>query len=254
MAEAAGLTLAIETSNPNAPGTPGVALGVRTDGVTELIATEPLGEGERHDDLLMPAIERLFRSQGRSPVELERVAVSAGPGGYTGLRIATAAANLIALTTGAMVARVPSACVVAHALPRPGPMDPTRGPAKGPMDPTHDSKAETTTHVCLACKGSSAWVTRFDAGGAPIDLGALRSAEDLGLRAGDRVVGDRFLPEPFRAEAARVGASVIEPMLEPAACLALAWSVDGHEAGSLTPLYGREAEAVTRWRELHGGP
>ncbi len=234
------LTLAIETSNPSArtaggDGTggaaePGVALGLTSDQACETLGTEPLGTGDRHDDLLLPAIDRLFTRMGHSPAELRRIVVSVGPGGYTGLRIATSAANLIALATGGSVVSVPSAAVVARSL---------RG--RGPLA------------VCLASKGDSAWVTRFDAEGSMTDPGSLRSAADLALLSGETLVGDRFLPAGFRAEAEAAGCPVVEPLFDASACLALAWAFPAREAGEAAPLYGREAEAVTRWRELHGG-
>ncbi|MEO1534508.1 MAG: tRNA (adenosine(37)-N6)-threonylcarbamoyltransferase complex dimerization subunit type 1 TsaB [Planctomycetota bacterium] len=223
------LTLAIETSNPSSGGEPGVALGMTSAESCDALGVEPLGSGERHDDLLMPAIDRLFTHLGHKPHELHRIAVSVGPGGFTGLRIATSAANLIALSTGADVVAVPSAAVVAQA---------TTG--RGPLV------------VCLASKGVSAWVTRFDAKGQITDAGSLRTADELGLSGDETLVGDRFLPETFREAAERAGCGVAEPVFDPAACLALAWAFPARQAGEVAPLYGREAEAVTRWRELHG--
>lgn len=224
------LTLAIETSNPSAGGEPGVALGMTSEQHCEALGVESLGTGERHDDLLMPAIDRLLARLGRSPGELGRIAVSVGPGGYTGLRIATSAANLIALSTGSAVVAVPSAAVVARAMADRGPLV-----------------------VCLASKGDSAWVTRFDADATMAAPGALTNDEHLGLKPGETLVGDRFLPETFREAAAAAGCAVEPPAFDPSACLELAWAYPSCEAGEATPVYGREAEAVTRWRELHGG-
>ncbi len=226
----AELTLAIETSNPSSGGEPGVALGVTGADTCDVLGMEPLGSGERHDDLLMPAVDRLFRRLGREPRELDRIAVSIGPGGYTGLRIASAAANLIGFASGARIVGVPSAWVVARGLAGHGPLA-----------------------VCLACKGDSAWVTRFDAQGEAVDGGALRTADDLALASNELLIGDRFLPASFREAAERAGRPIIEPVFSAEACLASAWRFEACEPGKVTPLYGREAEAVTRWRELHGG-
>jgi hypothetical protein len=72
-----------------------VALGRVVTGVgAELLAREPLRSDHRHEDDLMPAIDRLFRAAGASPKDIRRVAVSAGPGGFTGLRSAIAATGL----------------------------------------------------------------------------------------------------------------------------------------------------------------
>lgn len=223
------LTLAIESSNPSAGPEPGVAVGWTAPGHCETLGEEPLGAGERHDDLLMPAVDRLFKRLNVQPDQIGRVAVSIGPGGYTGLRIASAAANMIALATDAPVVSVPSASVVARALARQGPV-----------------------LVCLASKRDSAWITRCGPDGRPLDPGRLASADDLNLQPPDALVGDRFLPDSFRERAAEVGCEVVEPVFRAPACLALAWSFEARKAGEATPLYGREAEAVTRWRELHG--
>lgn len=228
MAEAV-LTLAIESSNPSSGGEPGVAMGLTSPKACNVLGIEPLGTGERHDDLLMPAIDRLFARLDRSPSELARIAVSVGPGGYTGLRIATSAVNLIALATGCKVVGVPSAAVVARGFIGRGPLV-----------------------VCLASKGESAWVTRFDASGGMSDAGSLRTADELNLHADETLVGDRFVPESFQAAAKAQGCAVIEPVFGPVACLELAWAFPEHQSGEITPQYGREAEAVTRWRELHG--
>ncbi|MEL6795565.1 MAG: tRNA (adenosine(37)-N6)-threonylcarbamoyltransferase complex dimerization subunit type 1 TsaB [Planctomycetota bacterium] len=229
------LTLAIETSNPSArtevDSEPGVALGLVSAESCAVLGVEVLGTGERHDDLLMPAIDRLFTNLGRSPGAIHRVAVSAGSGGYTGLRIATSAANLIALATGCPVVAVPSAAVVAHAMAGRGPLV-----------------------VCLASKGESAWVTRFDGDGGMVGGGSLMSAADLNLRPGETLVGDRFLPESFRDAAASTGCDTAHPNFSPEACLALSARFPPVQAGNAAPLYGREAEAVTRWRELRGKP
>ena len=229
------VTLAIESSNPSsrteAGGEPGVALGMVSAESCNVLGVEPLGRGERHDDLLMPAIDRLFRNLGRTPRDIHRVSVSVGPGGYTGLRIATSAANLIALETGCPVVAVPSAAVVALAMAGRGPLV-----------------------VCLASKAEAAWVTRFDADGAMVGGGSLMSAADLNLLPSETLVGDRFLPESFRDAATSTGCDTAQPVFSPESCLALSARFSPVQAGNAAPLYGREAEAVTRWRDLRGKP
>ncbi|MEM9166290.1 MAG: tRNA (adenosine(37)-N6)-threonylcarbamoyltransferase complex dimerization subunit type 1 TsaB [Planctomycetota bacterium] len=225
------LTLAIETSNPSS-GAAEVALGMTAPGACELLDTQPLGSGERHDDLLMPAIARLFERARREPDELGRVAVSVGPGGYTGLRIATAAASAIGLATGAAVVGVPSACVAAAGAERDG----------------------TPFAVALAFKGESAWVTRFRADGSGLDAGRLMQTGQLGDLSRGTWIADRFLPDPWRRAIQAAGGRIAEPRFEARSVLRLAWSFEAAPDGVVTPLYGREAEAVTRWRALHGGP
>ncbi|MGP1273062.1 MAG: tRNA (adenosine(37)-N6)-threonylcarbamoyltransferase complex dimerization subunit type 1 TsaB [Phycisphaerales bacterium] len=229
MAEQGSLTLAIETSNPSAGGEPGVALGLTSRLGVAVLAVEPIGRGDRHDDLLMPAIDRVFRAAGCAPRDLERIAVSIGPGGYTGLRIATAAASVLGMTTGAMVLGIPSAWVAAR-----------RVRAGGPFA------------VCLAGKAHNAWIELFEADGTPRGNGSLLDAEEIARLPVERWIGDRFLPSAARTRIEASGGVIEPPVFDPVAAMELAWSVPPAPRGAVTPLYGREAEAVTRWRALHG--
>lgn len=51
----------------------------------------------RHVEDLVPAIERLLKGTGLAPAEIDAVAVSAGPGSFTGLRVGMATAKGFAL-------------------------------------------------------------------------------------------------------------------------------------------------------------
>lgn len=233
----ARLTLAIETSNPSARageeggGGPGVALGVvRGRWDVEVLAVEPLAPTARHDDDLMPAIDRLFARAGAERRTVERVAVSVGPGGYTALRIAVATGKMLCEALGARCVGVPSAQVAARRV----------------------DAAGRRFAVALASKGSTAHVTVFDEGGRAADGGALIGAEGVeGLGVGV-LAADRFLPEGMRAEAQRLGIEVRPPVLDPAACFEASLGLAEIEADALLPVYAREPEAVTLWRKRRG--
>ena len=77
------LVLALDAASP----TPGVALAD-----SENVFEEALPSDRRSSESLLPAVARLFASAGRSLSECERIAVCAGPGSFTGLRIAMASA------------------------------------------------------------------------------------------------------------------------------------------------------------------
>lgn len=228
-------TLAIETSNPSAAqgaSGPGVAAGVvRAGGGVEVLGVEMLRSAGRHDDDLMPAIDRLWSRLGLPRAEIARVAVSLGPGGYTGLRVAVVAAKVIAEAVGAVCVGVPSAMVVARraAPDLPAPFG-----------------------VALASKGSTTVVTVFDAPtspvGGPREVDA-ESVETLGLRA---LIADRHLPPALRERCATLGVRIEEPIFDPAACLEASATLEPVDPARLVPIYGREPEAVRKWRELHG--
>lgn len=250
------ITLAIEASNPSAAAdpddpkrvAPGVCLGT-DDGAgrdVRILATEPLG-GSRHDADLLPAIDRLCTRAGIGPDGIDRVAVSAGPGGYTGLRIAIVAAQSIA--EGATARRasqgrppcravaVPSVLVVARRV------DPAAGPFL----------------IALASKGRTAWVTAFDRAGAAADEGGLLDADGVERLASatgaGRLVADRFLPDEIRERAEALGLRLEAPVFDPAACLEVSLAFPDLDPALLRPVYPREAEAVRKWRERgDGGP
>ena len=222
------LTLAIESSNPSSGGTPGVALGLVTESAVEVLDTEPLGTGQRHDDLLMPAIARLMDRAGKDPVSLDRVVCSMGPGGFTGLRIATAAANMIAMASGARLFGVPSAWVAAA-----------------------QADVNSPFAVALASKGETCFMTCFDSHRHPTSEGAIIGPAEIGSLGVSALIGDRFLPEQIREACTEAGISVHEPIFSAAACLGRANQAREFNLGDLAPLYGREAEAVTKWRQLH---
>jgi tRNA threonylcarbamoyladenosine biosynthesis protein TsaB len=236
-----GLTLAIEISNPSSGprgevragpestvlAGPGVALA-RDGGEPD---TELLNQTGRHDDDLMPAIDRLFRRAGARPADLSRIALSIGPGGYTSLRIAVATAKLLAEATGAQVLPIPSAHVAAFFIPDAAPM-----------------------LVCLASKGTTAHATLLPAGPhrfAHAQVLGLIDAAALAPSGCRTIVGDRFLPEPFRDAAQRAKIPILEPVFAAASLLHLARAASPADPLALAPLYAREAEAVTQWRLRH---
>ncbi len=226
------VTLAIEISNPSSGpcgrvevnghpvlAGPGVAIarhGAEPD-------TELLNETGRHDDDLMPAIDRLFSRAGARPSDLTAIAVSIGPGGYTSLRIAIATAKLLSFATGARVHPVPSALAAAFLVAPPQP-----------------------TLVCLASKGDTAHATLLPEGpdrfAAAQPLGLIDAGHIAGAGC-SAIIADRFLPEPFRA----AGLPVIEPVFAPASLLRLIAGAAPVDALALAPLYPRQAEAVTQW-------
>jgi tRNA threonylcarbamoyladenosine biosynthesis protein TsaB len=69
-----------------------------------------------HDELLVPLAQELLRACGLSASDLRAVAVSAGPGSFTGLRIGMAAAKGLALALGIPLIAVPSFDAVARGI------------------------------------------------------------------------------------------------------------------------------------------
>jgi tRNA A37 threonylcarbamoyladenosine modification protein TsaB len=234
------LILAIETSNPG-PDTPrrpsatpraAVALARLRPPAFDLLRVEPLQPHARQDDGLFPAIDRLFRAADAIPANLAEIAVSVGPGGFTSLRIAVAAAKTIAEATGARCRAVPTA----HALIR------RANPAGLPP-----------TTIALAWKRDDAWCQSFARGSLhPAAPGAITPLASIPLGPASRLIADHELIDILGARGLIPPGSILEPPhFDPVAVLEAALEIPPVDPLALTPLYPREPEAVTKWRTLH---
>lgn len=231
------LTLAIETSNPSSHA-PGLA-GELALGTGEHIATEPVGAGDGHEDDLAAAIDRLCRREGIKPDTIRRVAVSIGPGGFTALRIAVGTARMMAESLGVEVVPVPSTDVVAAGA-----------------DP-----ALTSFAVALTSKRGTAWIARYTrpAPGAPFGINTERpprvmTAADLAAAHAETpllaLFADAHLDPSLRSWAEATRVPIRPPIFSARALLRLSATPAAIPAEALVPLYPREPEAVTKWREL----
>lgn len=225
------LILAIEATNPNVP-TPGVL--VARGGV--VLASTPLVQQGRHDDVLLPAIAGLLRQAGCEPHEIDEVLVSTGPGGFTATRLSVVAAAVLAETSGARVLAVPTARVA--------------------IETTLQEQVITQpVVVAMATKGDLAYVARFDpAGGAASDTGRSIGPDAFAsvLLPGDTLVFEGHLPEKMREIAKRGGVPCIPMRLSAEGLLACRSEAQTVPAEALRPIYPREPDAVTQWRRRYG--
>lgn len=70
------------------------------------VHAEEVHAGQKHSDLLLPMIDRLLAGAGLCLEEICGIAFGAGPGSFTGLRIACAVAQGLAFGAGKMVVPV----------------------------------------------------------------------------------------------------------------------------------------------------
>jgi tRNA threonylcarbamoyladenosine biosynthesis protein TsaB len=75
-------------------------------------AYEPLTTG--HAERLLPMIDAVMTGAGLTYHQLDRIAVTIGPGGFTGLRVGVAAARAMALATGKPVVGLTSLAAMAE--------------------------------------------------------------------------------------------------------------------------------------------
>lgn len=69
-----------------------------------------------HSETLLPMIREILEMTGTAPEELSLIAVSAGPGSFTGLRIGAAAAKGLAFALGIPIVPVPTLDAIAYNL------------------------------------------------------------------------------------------------------------------------------------------
>jgi len=81
---------------------------------TAVLAEETWHAQRRHGDELFPTIERILARTRTTLANVDRIAVATGPGSFTGLRVAIAAAQGIARGSGAALVGVSTLDVVAY--------------------------------------------------------------------------------------------------------------------------------------------
>lgn len=93
------------------------AAALLSDGRIVAEAFEPMDKGQA--ERLLPLCEAVLAQAGMGWSDLTRVAVGTGPGNFTGVRIAVAAARGLALSLGLPAVGVTRLEALAHGLPRP---------------------------------------------------------------------------------------------------------------------------------------
>lgn len=221
------------------------------------IAERRFGQGDRTREPLLPEIDSLVRDAGMRPADLRAIGVSTGPGGFTGLRIAVAAAKGMAMALAIPTVAVPSTLVIAESTAR--------------EDPDSIGRSESLL-VMVASKRGTAWIHRVardarDATGwrdlaEPSAISAEAIEHDPAWRdlGGPLLLADEHqdpaLIEAMLARGARRWSGAVHtPPIAASACLAIAERL--FAAGrttapeALLPTYPREPEAVTLWNLRH---
>lgn len=196
----------------------------------ERLGLELVAASSRERDDLTPAISRVLAGAGVWARELGRVVVSAGPGGYTSLRMATVTGQMIAEASGAEVVAVPSAMVVAGGA---------GGVEDGPLA------------VALAGKKDAAYVTVFERGwrGRRVAVwGRMMTGVEVAGLAVERLLADEHVPTAIMEAARGRGMVIARPVFDAGVLLEVGGELEPIARERLVPEYGREPEAVTLWR------
>ena len=131
-----------------------------------IIASESLPMPRGHAEALMPLLARVMKESDMTFHDIDRVAVTIGPGSFTGLRVGIAAARGIGLATGKPVVGVSTLC--AYAAPR--------------RDADHNDRIV----AAIDARHSHVYMQVFDCGGATLAAPrlaplseAVRAASDI---------------------------------------------------------------------------
>ncbi len=234
-------SLAFETSC----ATGSVALGRDDEVLDAAVFTRPRAQAVE----FFPVIDTLCNRRGVQPANVGTIYVSIGPGSFTGLRIAVAAARAIALATGARVVAVPTLDVIAaNALKLSSPpndvaviVDAKRGHvyaaafrlssnlrAKAPFYERHSDPAEVEPLAFLQTQSPTCAV-----------LGEGLQAHRQAVEASDRTILPDSLYRPKAEVVYHLGRERAEKGLY----------VDPR---ILTPLYVRPPEVEEKWAAKHG--
>jgi tRNA threonylcarbamoyladenosine biosynthesis protein TsaB len=73
--------------------------------------------GLQHAAALVPLVDGMLAAHAHRPADLSHVAVSIGPGSFTGLRVGVTFAKTLAFATGAKIVAVPTVDAIAANLP-----------------------------------------------------------------------------------------------------------------------------------------
>ena len=72
------------------------------------------GDGLKHSSLLVPTIEKLLKKSATPLKKIDAIALSIGPGSFTGLRIGVATCKGINLALGIPIVAIPTLDAIAH--------------------------------------------------------------------------------------------------------------------------------------------
>jgi len=225
--------LAVETATPQG--------SIALIDESEVVAKIRSPRGMIQARWLMPAIERLFRETGLSLEEIDGLAVSAGPGSFTGLRIGLSTVKGLALGAGKPVAAVSTLEALARSVP----------PCRRLLCPILDARKKEVYAAFFRPDGNGEWS---------------RQTEDLALppgRLADRIgepvlfVGNGIDPYRQVLTAALGGRALFTsarfhfPRAEAVAELGLIRLAQGHRdpLETLEPRYVRPSEAETKRRK-----
>ena len=220
----------------------GVALATES----ALLAEWKLETAKTHSELLLPHVELLLQAAQVEKQQLKAVAVSLGPGSFTGLRIGLATAKALAYALRSPLIGVPTLEALAYNCPAPGVL----------LSPFLDAQKGNVYQGRYRVENGRVLETQ------PPRVVAFRTALEELAAAGEPAMalgeGVAWLQQPEYElwQEALVPTPLSVAMPRAASVAALAWQRlhqgNSDEAMTLEPMYIRRSEAEVLWEKRHG--
>jgi tRNA threonylcarbamoyladenosine biosynthesis protein TsaB len=170
------------------------AAAVLDTDIGEVIAQESQAMKRGHAEALMPLVARVIKRAGTGFATLDRIAVTTGPGSFTGLRVGLSAARGLALAASKPVVGLTT--LTAYAAPVVG--QNAQHPVISAIDARHD-------HVYLqVVSGDGSPLIRPRLASIEEALGASRFGASHLLGNAAKILADRWpadAPPPFKVDA-----------------------------------------------------
>jgi len=187
-----------------------------------------------HAERLLPMIDSVLRDTGHAARAIDRIAVTLGPGTFTGVRTGIAAARAMALASGASVVGTTSLAVIAQQFMREGEIEEYTG---------------CCTAVAVDARKGQMFLQLFGDDGTPLGSPELASIAD----ASERLRGRRWriagsAAEGLAAAARAQGIEVVGvvPVVEPDARDLVALAPNLAPLSRIAPLYLRAPDAIVQ--------
>ncbi|MPZ72351.1 MAG: tRNA (adenosine(37)-N6)-threonylcarbamoyltransferase complex dimerization subunit type 1 TsaB [Nitriliruptorales bacterium] len=233
------LVLGIETCTPSS--------SVCLANENGLLAGAALGRGNAHGEFVVPAIDFCLR-QARLPMDaVAGIAVSLGPGLFTGMRVGIATAQMLGHARRLPVVGLNSLDLLAF---------PVRHARRMVCSVLDAKRGELFWAFYRSAPGGVQRVTEFRVGPPPKLAGEIEAVRDDVLCIGDGALAQRALVESTGAEVG--SSSMAYPTAQSLVELALPRFIreETQRPEDLRPIYIRKADARINWQNrgaLHGG-
>lgn len=198
-----------------------------------------------HSEMLMPNIEQMLVLAGADRKDLSAVAVSIGPGSFTGLRIGLSTAKALAYALNIPIVGVPTLTALAYNCPIPGALlSPMLDAQKGNVYQALYKWQNGQMHEVIPAR-----VIGFDAA-----LDELNSQDLPTILLGEIAVANGDKIRSFTPKIAQAEAHIIMPRAGSVAALGQRMLLEGtsHNVMTLDPFYIRRSEAEELWERRQG--